>query len=89
VAAPAYTLDVLGDVNFTGTIRSNGTAWVPLPSILSATTSSVLYVGGKHHTDVESTAVVGSVHSSANSVSSVRLTNSGSTNTVGLSGGFI
>jgi hypothetical protein len=42
-------LDVGGNINFTGSVLSNGSTWAPLPSILSDTTSSVLYVGGKHH----------------------------------------
>jgi hypothetical protein len=45
---PAYTLDIVGNINFTGSILSNGSTWSPY-SILSATTSSFLYVGGKHH----------------------------------------
>jgi microcystin-dependent protein len=28
--SPAYTLDVLGDINLTGTLRTNGSAWNPL-----------------------------------------------------------
>ena len=30
--APAYTLDVLGDINLTGALRTNGVAWTPLSS---------------------------------------------------------
>jgi hypothetical protein len=47
--APAYNLHVSGDINFTGSVLSNGSVWTPLPPVLSDTTSSVLYVGGKHH----------------------------------------
>lgn len=49
--SPSYTLDVTGDINFTGNLRSNGTIFsegTDYP-ILSDTTSDVLYVGGKHH----------------------------------------
>jgi hypothetical protein len=46
---PDYSLHVSGDINFTGSVLSNGSIWTPLPSILSDTTESVLYVGGKHH----------------------------------------
>jgi hypothetical protein len=30
--APAYKVDVAGDINFTGTLRSNGTAFNPVVS---------------------------------------------------------
>ena len=45
---PSYTMDVYGDINFTGSVLSNGSTWKPI-EILSDTTSNVLYVGGKHH----------------------------------------
>ena len=32
-AIPNYTLDVAGDINFTGNLRSNGTIWDPTPVI--------------------------------------------------------
>lgn len=46
---PQYQLDVGGDINLTGDIRSNGTIWEPTPLIISETTNDLLYVGGKHH----------------------------------------
>ena len=50
--SPNYTLDVNGDINFTGNLRSNGVIFsggTDYP-ILSDTTNDILYVGGKHHT---------------------------------------
>ena len=44
---PAYTLDIGGNINFTGNVTRNGSVW-PFP-ILSNTTSSLLYIGAKHH----------------------------------------
>jgi hypothetical protein len=32
VLSPAYRLDVLGDINLTGALRTNGVAWTPLTS---------------------------------------------------------
>lgn len=34
-SAPSHTLDVSGDINLTGDIRSNGSIWNPSPSITS------------------------------------------------------
>ena len=48
VNVPVYKLDISGDINFTGSVLSNGSVWSPY-LILSDTTPSVLYVGGKHH----------------------------------------
>jgi len=48
-ASPAYALDVVGDINFTGTFRSNGVAYVG--SQWTSTTSNIsytsnVYIGG-------------------------------------------
>jgi hypothetical protein len=80
-------LDVTGDVNFTGTMRSNGTAWAPIP-LLSDTTSEVLYVGGKHHTGTELGAIVGALHNDNSTSSGIRMTNTASSTLSNLSGGW-
>ncbi len=49
-SVPLYKLDIVGDINLGGggDVLSNGSLWSPYP-ILSDTTSTLLYVGGKHH----------------------------------------
>lgn len=33
IAAPAFALDVLGDINFTGTLRTNGVPWISAANV--------------------------------------------------------
>lgn len=82
---PLYKLDIVGDINFTGSVLSNGSIWKPIP-ILSDTTSSVLYVGGLHHTDTENAFIMTSLHNPNSTSCHLRLTNSSSTTTNDLSG---
>ena len=85
INVPVYKLDISGDINFTGSVLSNGSIWKPIP-ILSDTTSSVLYVGGLHHTDTENAFIMTSLHNPNSTSCHLRLTNSSSTTTNDLSG---
>ena len=86
-SVPIYKLDIVGDINLGGggDVLSNGSLWSPYP-ILSDTTSSVLYVGGKHHDDTENAAFNGSFHNSNNVACYIRLSGTNSSITNDLSG---
>ncbi len=81
---PAYTLDIGGNINFTGNVTRNGSVW-PFP-ILSNTTSSLLYVGGKHHNAVEDISIKGSFYNSDSASCFVRMAGINSSTTNDLSG---
>jgi hypothetical protein len=48
-SSPAYTLDIVGDINFTGNITKNGSVYNPFPSRASdwvASTTNIYYISG-------------------------------------------
>ncbi len=81
-------MDIGGTINFTGNILSNGSTYTPY-SLLSDTTSTVLYVGGKHHNVTENVFVKTSIHNPINSSCHLRITGNNSTTTNDLSGTVI